>query len=144
MLNNAGITSADRKCVAAAENLAHETDAPAAAIELADGRLITGKTSVLMGCASASMLNALKALAGIEDITLIDPEVIKPIEDLKTQHLGANNPQLHINETDKNAELALKQLDNLKHSEMHCSVMLSEVDEKVIKELGIRLTCNDR
>ena len=154
LLNNAGITSADRKCVAAAENLAHETDAPAAAIELADGRLITGKTSVLMGCASASMLNALKALAGIEDITLIDPEVIKPIEDLKTQHLGANNPQLHINEilialsisavTDKNAELALKQLDNLKHSEMHCSVMLSEVDEKVIKELGIRLTCNDR
>lgn len=154
LLNNAGITSADRKCVAAAENLAHETEAPAAAIELADGRLITGKTSVLMGCASASMLNALKALAEIEDITLIDPEVIKPIEDLKTQHLGANNPQLHINEilialsisavTDKNAELALKQLDNLKYSEMHCSVMLSEVDEKVIKELGIRLTCNDR
>ena len=100
------------------------------------------------------LLSLFKALAGIEDITLIDPEVIKPIEDLKTQHLGANNPQLHINEilialsisavTDKNAGLALKQLDNLKHSEMHCSVMLSEVDEKVIKELGIRLTCNDR
>ena len=100
------------------------------------------------------MLNALKTLAGIDDITLIDPQVIKPIEDLKTQHLGANNPQLHINEilialsisavTDKNAGLALKQLDNLKYSEMHCSVMLSEVDEKVIKELGIRLTCNDR
>lgn len=154
LMNNADITSQDRKCVYNAEKLAEDTNAPAAAIELADGRMITGKTSALMGCASASMLNALKMLAGIDDITLIDPEVIKPIENLKTNHLGSKNPQLHINEvlialaisavTDDNAKRALDQLDNLKNSEMHCSVMLSNVDEKVIKELGIRLTCNDR
>lgn len=155
LMNNADITSQDRKCVYNAEKLAEDTNAPAAAIELADGRMITGKTSALMGCASASMLNALKMLAGIDDnITLIDPEVIKPIENLKTNHLGSKNPQLHINEvlialaisavTDNNAKRALDQLDNLKNSEMHCSVMLSNVDEKVIKELGIRLTCNDR
>ena len=154
LLNNAGITSEDRKCVALAENLASKTNAPAAAIELADGRLITGKTSSIMGCASALLLNSLKALAGIDDIMLIDPEVIRPIESLKTEHLGAKNPQLHINEilialsisavTDKNARLALEQLGNLKNSEMHCSVMLSSVDEKVIKQLGIRLSCNDR
>ncbi|HBA93594.1 MAG TPA: hypothetical protein DCZ02_03145, partial [Ruminococcaceae bacterium] len=154
LMNNADITSQDRKCVYNAEKLAEDTNAPAAAIELADGRMITGKTSALMGCASASMLNALKMLAGIDDITLIDPEVIKPIENLKTNHLGSKNPQLHINEvlialaisavTDDNAKRALDQLDNLLNSEMHCSVMLSNVDEKVIKELGIRLTCNDR
>ena len=107
-----------------------------------------------MGCASALLLNSLKALAGIDDIMLIDPEVIRPIESLKTEHLGAKNPQLHINEilialsisavTDNNAKLALEQLGNLKNSEMHCSVMLSSVDEKVIKQLGIRLSCNDR
>ena len=144
----------DRKCVEAAEELAKKTDAPAAAIELDDGRIITGKTSVTMGCVSATMLNALKALANMDDITLIDPEVIKPIENLKTTHLGAKNPQLHINEilialaisavTDENAKKALAQLDKLNNCEMHCSVMLSAVDEKMLKELGIRLTCNDR
>ena len=154
LLNNALLNTYDRKCVEAAEELAKKTDAPAAAIELDDGRIITGKTSVTMGCVSATMLNALKALANMDDITLIDPEVIKPIENLKTTHLGAKNPQLHINEilialaisavTDENAKKALAQLDKLNNCEMHCSVMLSSVDEKMLKELGIRLTCNDR
>ena len=154
LLNNALLNTYDRKCVEAAEELAKKTDAPAAAIELDDGRIITGKTSVTMGCVSATMLNALKALANMDDITLIDPEVIKPIENLKTTHLGAKNPQLHINEilialaisavTDENAKKALAQLDKLNNCEMHCSVMLSAVDEKMLKELGIRLTCNDR
>lgn len=154
LLNNALLDVNDRKCVKFAEELSEKTGAPAAAVELPDGKIITGKTSVIMGCASATLLNALKSLAGIDDITLIDPEVIKPIENLKTQHLGAKNPQLHINEilialaisavTDENAKKALAQLDKLKYSEMHCSVMLSSVDEKMLKELGIRLTCNDR
>lgn len=154
LLNNALLDVNDRKCVKFAEELSEKTGAPAAAVELPDGKIITGKTSAIMGCASATLLNALKSLAGIDDITLIDPEVIKPIENLKTQHLGAKNPQLHINEilialaisavTDENAKKALAQLDKLKHSEMHCSVMLSSVDEKMLKELGIRLTCNDR
>lgn len=154
LMNNAMISAEDRQCVAKAEALAEETNAPAASIELADGRILTGKTSDLMGCASAVILNALKCLAGIEDVTLIDPNVIKPIEELKTEHLGAKNPRMHINEvlialsisavTDENAKKAMAQLNNLKNSEMHCSVMLSQVDEKVLKQLGIRLTCNDR
>ena len=154
LLTNAHLDVFDRKCVKFAEELSEKTNAPAAAVELPDGTIITGKTSAIMGCLSATILNALKALAQLDDVTLIDPEVIKPIENLKTHHLGAKNPQLHINEilialaisavTDDNAKRALAQLDKLKHSEMHCSVMVSTVDEKVLKELGIRLTCNDK
>lgn len=154
LLNNAGLTEANRECARVAEELASKTDSPAAAIELPDGRILTGKTSSLLGCASASLLNALKALAGIGDVTLIDPKVIEPIQDLKINHLGSHNPRLHTNEvlialsisavTDDNAKKALSQLSALKDSEMHCSVMLSQVDEKVIKQLGIRLTCTDR
>ncbi len=154
LLNNANLTENSRQCVAVAEKLAKETNAPAASIELPDGRILTGKTSQLLGCASASLLNALKTLAGIDDITLIDPKVIEPIQDLKTNHLGAHNPRLHTNEvlialsisavTDENAKKALAQLSALKDSEMHCTVMLSRVDENVIKQLGIRLTCTDR
>lgn len=153
LLNNAGITVDDRKCVPVAEKLAEETGAPAAAIELPNGKIITGKTSNLMGCASATLLNALKELAGIEDVTLIAPEVIKPIEELKTNHFGSRNPRMHTNEvlialsisavTDENAEKAMEQLHNLRNSEMHSTVMLSAVDEKVARQLGIRLTCND-
>ena len=98
------------------------------------------------------LLNTLKTLAGIDKETLLlSPEVIKPIQELKVNHLGNNNPRLHSDEillalsicavNDKNASLALKQLSQLKDSEMHCSVMLSTVDENVLKQLGVRLTC---
>lgn len=153
LMKNAGLNASDRKCVSVSEELEEKTGAPTAALELKDGRIITGKTSELLGCVSALMLNTLKYLAGIEKPSLLlQPEIIKPIQELKVNHLGNVNPQLHLDEllialsicavSDSNAERALKQLSALKDCELHCTVMLSEVDIHVIKQLGIRLTCS--
>ena len=153
LMNNAGLCVDDRKCALEATRLEEKTGAPAAAIELSDGKTVTGKTSALLGCASAMLLNALKVLAGIDDdVLLIAPEVIKPIQELKINHLGNKNPRLHTDETlialsisavnDEKAKLALNQISKLKNCEMHSSVMLAQVDENVLKKLGIRLTCS--
>lgn len=152
LMNNAGLTVENRLCAKKAEELAESTGAPAAAIELNDGEIILGKTSALLGCASAMLLNALKHLAGIDDdVLLILPEVIKPIQELKVNHLGNKNPRLHTDEvllalsvsavSDANAKLALEQLQKLRNCEMHSSVLLSPVDESLLKKLGIRVTC---
>ncbi len=153
LMKQCSITPADRLTVGAANAVAEKTGLPATAIELPDGTLLTGKTSSLLGSASAAMLNALKALAGIDDeILLLSPDVIAPIQELKIRHLGNTNPRLHIDEilialsicaaTDENAHKAIEALGALKGSEMHSSVILSEVDVKAIKQLGINLTCN--
>ncbi|MBQ3078952.1 MAG: DUF1846 domain-containing protein [Clostridia bacterium] len=128
------------------------TGAPAAAMVLNDGRVVTGKTSSLLGASAALMLNALKALAGIDKETdLISPAVIEPICDLKTKNLGHKNPRLHSDEmlvalcvsaaTDKNAALAQKQLEKLRGCDAHFTVILSSVDEKTYKQLGINVSC---
>lgn len=152
LMNNAGLSCSDRACTVSAQAVAEKTGSPAAAIELPDGKIITGKTSDLLGCASAMLLNALKYLGNIDDsILLIPPEIIKPVQELKVSHLGNRNPRLHTDEvllalsisavTDKNAHLALEQLSKLKNCEMHSSVLLSSVDENVLKKLGVRVTC---
>ncbi|MBO4452682.1 MAG: DUF1846 domain-containing protein [Clostridia bacterium] len=152
LMNQCGISTDDRPVAAAANKKAAETGAPAAAIELNDGRIITGKTSALLGASSAMLLNALKTLAGIDDdVLLLSPAVIEPIQNLKINHLGNHNPRLHTDEilialsvcavTDQNARLALDQLKNLEKTEMHSSVLLSQVDEKLLKHLHINLTC---
>ncbi len=152
LMNNASLCVDDRLCAKSAQELAQLTGAPAATIELNDGTLISGKTSSLLGCASAMLLNALKHLAGIDDeVLLILPEVIKPIQELKTNHLGSKNPRLHTDEvlialsvsanSDANSRLALDQLKKLNNCEMHSSVMLSAVDERVLRKLGVRVTC---
>lgn len=153
LMNQAGISETDRQSVVKARQKAEQTHQPAAAIELSNGDIVTGKTSKLLGCASAMLLNALKQLAGLDDeVLLITPDVLVPIQELKINHLGNKNPRLHCDEvllalsisavTDKNAKAALDQLCNLKNSEMHSSVLLAQVDENVIKKLGIRLTCD--
>ncbi len=151
LMNQAGIKPDDRKCVIAAREKDAETGEPAAAIELNDGTIITGKTSPLLGCSSAMLLNALKHLANINDeIMLILPQVIKPIQELKINHLGDHSELLHLDEllialsisavTDGSARAALSQLPKLKNCEMHTSVLLAQVDENVLKKLGVRLT----
>lgn len=153
LMNQAGINVEDRGCVTPAREIAEKTSQPAAAIELNSGKIITGKTSALLGCASAMLLNALKELAGIDDdILIILPEVIKPVQKLKVSYLGNHNPRLHTDETllalsisaatDSNAAAALAQLKNLKNTEMHSSVMLAPVDESTLKKLGVRITCD--
>ncbi len=152
IMDGAGIVPTDSPAVLAALKKADETGAPAAAIQLYDGRVITGKTSSLLGAASAMLLNALKALADIDDSrTLISPDVITPVMDLKTKHLGNKNPRLHTDEilvalsicaaSDPVAALALSQLDKLKNCEFHSTVIISSADLSVLKKLGIHATC---
>ena len=152
LMEQAGIRKEDRAAVPAALSKAAETGAPAVAIELNDGTIITGKTSPLLGASSAALLNALKYMAGINDETrLLSPEILEPIQDLKVNHLGNHNPRLHTDETllalsivasrVPIAEEAMKQLENLKCCEVHSSVILSGVDEGVFRKLGMHLTC---
>jgi len=151
LLKQAKITTDNRKVTVAAKKRAEETGLPAAAIELPDGHIITSKTSDFLGASAALLLNALKFLAGVgHDVKLISPEAIEPIQELKVKYLGGRNPRLHTDEalialslaaaSDKNARAALEQLPNLKGCQVHTSVMLSEVDIKTFKRLGVDLT----
>jgi uncharacterized protein (UPF0371 family) len=153
LMSKLGISEDDRTCVKFARNKAEETGEPAMALELADGRVVTGKTTDLLGAGSALLLNALKLLAGIpKDTLLIPPEIIEPIHHLKVSHMGHKNPRMHTDEllialsicgnTDANAALAIEQLDKLKNAEAHSTVLLAHVDENVFKKLGINLTCD--
>ena len=151
LMNQAHITIDERKVVQAALNREKQTNAPAAALELEDGTIVTGKTTPLLGASAALLLNALKALAGLDDkLHLISPTAIEPIQKLKTEYLGSKNPRLHTDEvlialsisaaSDKNAQLALEQIPKLHGCQAHTSVMLSTVDIKQFKKLGIQLT----
>ena len=152
LMKQAGITTENRPVIAAALAKAEATGQPAAAMELPTGKIITGKTSSLLGASSALLLNALKELGGIEDrIELISPSIIEPIQDLKVNHLGNHNPRLHTDEvlialsicaaTDPLAEIAMQQLEKLKGCEVHSSVILSQVDMNTFRKLGVNLTC---
>ena len=152
LMNSLGLTACDRPVVGAALKLAQELNVPAAAIELPDGRIVTGKTSSLLGACAALMLNSLKMLGGIlHEILLISPIIIEPIQLLKVDHMGNLNPRLHTDEvlialsicaaTNPTAALALKQLPLLRGCEGHSTVILSSVDENVFHRLGINMTC---
>ncbi len=151
LMKQAKITTALRPVVAAANELAEKNHSPAAALELPGGQIVTGKTSALLGASAAALLNAVKVLGGIADeVHLISPAFIEPIQGLKTRYLGSRNPRLHTDEvlialsmcaaTDQNARIALDQLPKLRGCQVHTSVMLSSVDINVFKKLGLELT----
>ncbi len=155
LMKQANISPDSRRTVDAALKKEAETGAPAAAMELPDGTMITGRTSDLLGAASGLLLNALKHMAGLDDsILLMSPHVIEPIMDLKVNHLGNNNPRIHTDETllalsicattDDNAKRAMEQISNLRGCEVHSTVILSPVDERIFKRLGINLTCEPK
>ena len=155
LMKQAKISTEARKVVSAALLKAETSGGPAAAMELADGRVVTGKTSDLLGASAALILNATKVLAGIDEEThLISPTVIEPVQTLKTRYLGSTNPRLHTDEilialsmsagVSEVAKLALDQLPKLRGCQVHTSVMLSDVDIKVFKKLGIQLTSEPR
>lgn len=99
LLNQEGLSTADYAVAVAAKTTEEETGEPAAAIELPDGRIVTGKNKALLGAASAMLLNALKALADIsDDEHLLASEVIRPVQELKVNYLGNHNPRLHTDE----------------------------------------------
>ena len=155
LMKQVGLTLNDRPVAKAAMEREEATGHPAVAIELADGTIVTGKTTDLLGSASACLLNSLKVIAGIDhEVHLVSPQAIEPIQTLKTSYLGSSNPRLHTDEilialsisaaTDERAAQALNALPQLKGCEVHSSVMLSSVDESVFKKLGMHLTCEPK
>ena len=155
LMQQAGVKAEDRRVVSVALEKEKATGLPAAALELPDGRMITGRTSELLGCSSALLLNTLKVLAGLPDaVLLMSPHVIEPIAALKVDHLGNQNPRLHTDETlyalaicaatDENAARALGELSRLRGCEVHSTVILSAVDERTFKRLGVNLTCEPK
>ena len=152
LMNQSGINAKQRKCIQAAIDRAEETGAPAAAIELCDGRIVTGKTSSLLGATSAVLINAIKAIAGIDkDLDIISHEILEPVQRLKVENLGNHNPRLHTDEvlvalaitaaSCDNAKKAMEALKELKGAELHSSVILSPVDTATFRKLGVNLTC---
>ena len=155
LMKKAKVSEEDRHVVNLALSKAEDTGLPAAAMQLPDGRMVTGKTSALLGASAALLLNALKTLAGLDDdLHLLSPSVIVPIQHLKVDHFGNRNPRLHTDEVlialsicaaeDPRAEQAMEQLNKLRGAEVHSSVILSAVDEKTFKRLGVNLTCQPR
>ena len=143
----------DRHVVPPARSRAEASGVAAAAIELADGRIVTGKAGELLGSSAAVLMNALKDLAGIPHEELIlSPESIAPIQALKTQYLGSRNPRLHTDEVlialsataanNERAALALAQLPKLRGCQVHSTVMLPAVDQKTFKKLYCEVTCD--
>ena len=155
IMDRASISTDEYPVISAALKKEAETGKPAIAIELPDGQVITGKTSSLLGAASAMLLNTLKTLAGIDDDRLLlSPDVITPVQNLKTNYLGNGNPRMHTDELlvalsicavdDPAAALALKQLDKLKHCDVHSTVIISASDISVFKKLGTNITCEPK
>ena len=151
IMAKAGIKVEDRPVVAPARQRAEETGQPASAMQLHDGTMITGRTAPLLGCSAAMLLNALKHLAGIDDdIHLLSPESIEPIQTLKTKHLGSKNPRLHTDEVlialsvsaakDDNARKALEQIKELAGCDVHTTTILGSVDEGIFRNLGVLVT----
>ncbi len=156
LMNQAGIGVEDRKVVKAALDRSNETEGqPAVAIELPDGKIVTGKTSNLLGASSAALLNAAKYLAGLpEESLMISPMIIEPIQELKTGLLKGRNPRLHSDETlialsmsantSPVAKKALEAIEGLKDCDAHSTVILSQVDMDVYRKLGLNITCEPR
>ena len=153
LFNQAKISTAYRRTTTAAYEKKIETGHTAAAIELDDGTIITSKSSPLLGCSAALLLNVTKHLAGVSHaVTLIPESLIEPVQKTKTEYLGAKNPRLHTDEIlvalsvlsqdDENCRRALEQLPLLRDCQVHSTVMLSEVDRKIFKKLGCGLTCD--
>ena len=153
LMNQLGITVDDRAVVAAALERSERTEGqPAVAIELPDGKIVTGKTSKLLGASSAALLNSVKSLASLpEDLLLIAPTIIEPIQEVKTGILKNHNPRLHLDETlialsmsantNPLAEKALEAIGGLHGCDAHSTVLLSQVDLDVFRKLGINITC---
>ena len=152
LMNQSAINIKQRKCIQAALDRATETEGPATAIELCDGRMVTGKTSALLGASSSVLINAIKVLAGIDqELDIISHDVLEPVQKLKIENLGNHNPRLHTDEvlialaitaaSSEPAKRAMDCLKDLKGAELHSSVILSPIDVATFRKLGINVTC---
>ena len=152
LFNQLKISTTDRRTTVAALERKETSGHTSAAIELEDGTIITSQSSPLLGCCAALLLNATKHLAGIDhEVKLIPQSMIEPIQKTKIEYLGGRNPRLHTDEVlvalsvlsphDDNCRRALESLPLLRGCQIHCTVMLSEIDRKILKKLGCDLTC---
>ena len=152
LFNQAKINTDFRRTTVAAKECLKRTGHTSSAIELEDGTIVTAHSSLLLGCSAALLLNVMKHLAGIDhDTKLIPQSMIEPIQYTKVNYLGGHNPRLHTDEVlvalsvlsnvDERCSRALAQLPKLRGCQVHCTVMLSEVDQKIFKKLGVNLTC---
>jgi uncharacterized protein (UPF0371 family) len=153
LMGQAKISTDDRRTTVAANQRKDKDGQPAAAIELADGTLITSGTSPLLGCSAALILNTIKHLAGIDHrLQLIPQSMIEPIQKTKVEYLGGHNPRLHTDEVlvalsvlsqyDERCRRALESLPQMRGCQVHTTIMLGEVDRKIFKRLGCGLTCD--
>ena len=153
LMQQAHISTDHRAATVAAKRRAAETGNESSAIELNDGTIITAGSSPLLGTCSSLLLNVIKHLAGIDhEVKLIPQNFIEPIQKTKTEYLGGHNPRLHTDEVlvalsvlsqhDANCRRALAMLPELHGLQAHSTVMLSQVDQKILKKLGISLTCD--
>ena len=153
LMKQAKVTTDDRKVTVAARERQEKCKMPSAAIELPDGTIITGQTSPLLGPSAALILNAAKHLAGIDHLVKLIPQnMIEPIQKTKVSFLHGHNPRLHTDEVlvalsmlstqDENCRKALEKLPEFDGCQVHSTVMLSEVDRKIFKKLGVDLTCD--
>lgn len=152
LMQQAKISTDFRRVTTAAKGRLNETGHTSAAIELQDGTIISANSSPLLGCSAALILNVTKHLAGIDhDLKLIPESMIEPIQHTKISYLGGHNPRLHtdevivalsvLSEQDENCRRALEQLPKLRDCQVHSTVMLSDVDQRIFKKLGMQLTC---
>ena len=155
LMKKAKISVSDRPVIMAANVRQEETGGPAAAMQMPDGTILTGRTTALLGASSALLLNALKYLGHIsEQVKLLSPVMIEASQNLMVDHLGERSPLLHLNEIliilaiaaveDENAKKALDALPLLAGLDAHSSVILSQIDEGVFKKLGVNQTCEAR
>ena len=153
LFNQLKISTNNRPTTVAANERKRTSGHTSAAIELEDGTIITSQSSPLLGCCAALLLNVTKHLAGIDhQVKLIPQSMIEPIQKTKIEYLGARNPRLHTDEVlvalsvlsphDDNCRRALESLPKLRGCQIHCTVMLSEVDRKIFNKLGCGLTCD--
>ena len=152
LMQQAKISTDFRRVTTAAKGRLNETGHTSAAIELQDGTIISANSSPLLGCSAALILNVTKHLAGIDhDLKLIPESMIEPIQHTKISYLGGHNPRLHtdevivalsvLSEQDENCRRALEQLPKLRDCQVHSTVLLSDVDQRIFKKLGVQLTC---
>ncbi len=131
------------------------TGSPAGAMVLADGRVVTGKTSERLGAASSLIMNALKAVTDVDmELEVISDDAIEPISKLKIRQLGSNNPRLHPYETlialsitsasSEEARRVISGLECLRGCDAFFSVIISASDEALLKKLGINVCCEPK
>ena len=155
LMKQMNLSVSDRPVIAAAMKREETTGHPGVAIELPNGKIISGKTTDLMGPSAAALINSLKELAGIDHkVHLVSKAALEPIQTIKTDYFGSHNPRLHTDEilialsvsaaSNPQAKLALEQLRKLRNCEVHSSVLLSTVDERIFKKLGMNLTCEPK